>query len=180
MSAARDMIRAALYPGHPYGGKNLGTTESIESITLKDVLTYQASRLLTQELICTITGPTPPAEWSNYVAKAVASLAPRDPQPRKKTPVPVLKEIIRKEQIVPKEQAVIHVAFPTVPVTHPDQVGLAILDEALSDLGSRLFIRIREELGLAYFVGTSQFRSRSRSFFLLPRHRSSQAQGNRS
>ena len=50
-----------------------------------------------------------------------------------------------------------HLAFPTVPVSHPDQVALAILDEALSDLGSRLFIRIREELGLAYFVGTSQF-----------------------
>jgi zinc protease len=58
---------------------------------------------------------------------------------------------------MPKEQAVIHVAYPTVPVDHPDQVPLSILDEALSDLGSRLFIRIREELGLAYFVGTSQF-----------------------
>ena len=44
-----------------------------------------------------------------------------------------------------------------MPVTHPDQTGLALLDETLSDLGSRLFIRIREELGLAYFVGTSQF-----------------------
>jgi zinc protease len=42
-------------------------------------------------------------------------------------------------------------------VVHPDQVALSILDEALSDLGSRLFIRIREELGLAYFIGTSQF-----------------------
>jgi zinc protease len=58
---------------------------------------------------------------------------------------------------VAKEQAVMHLAYPTVPVSHPDQVALAILDEALSDLGSRLFIRIREELGLAYFVGTSQF-----------------------
>jgi zinc protease len=61
------------------------------------------------------------------------------------------------EKIVPKEQAVLHLAFPTVPVAHPDQIALAILDEALSDLGSRLFVRIREELGLAYFVGTSQF-----------------------
>ncbi len=157
MAAARDLIRAALYPGHPYGGKNLGTEESIESITLKDVLTYQASRLLTQDLIFNVTGPTAPEEWRDLAAQAIASLTSSDSTPKNKIALPVLREVIRKEKIVPKEQAVIHVAFPTVPVTHPDQIPLSILDEALSDLGSRLFIRIREELGLAYFVGTSQF-----------------------
>jgi len=157
MAAARDLVRAALYPGHPYGGKNLGTPESIESITLKDIATYQSSRLLTQELIFGVTGPTPPQDWRDFAAKAIGSLTPRDESNRAKAPIPVLKEIVRAEKIVPKEQAVIHLAYPTVPVSHPDQVALAILDEALSDLGSRLFIRIREELGLAYFVGTSQF-----------------------
>jgi zinc protease len=157
MAAARDLIRAALYPGHPYGGKNLGTPESIESITLKDIAAYQTTRMLTQELVFTVTGPIPPEDWRHIAAASVASLAARDANPREKIAVPVLKEIVRAEKIVPKEQAVIHLAFPTVPVSHPDQVALAILDEALSDLGSRLFIKIREELGLAYFVGTSQF-----------------------
>jgi zinc protease len=157
MAAARDLVRAALYPGHPYGGKNLGTVESIESITLKDISSYQVSRLLTQDLIFTVTGPTPPEDWSDFAAKAIGSLAAADAKARNQIAIPALKEIIRAEKIVPKEQAVMHLAFPTVPVSHPDQVALAILDEALSDLGSRLFIRIREELGLAYFVGTSQF-----------------------
>jgi zinc protease len=157
MAAARDLIRAALYPGHPYGGKNYGTIESIDSITLKDIASYQTSRLLTQELVFAVTGPTPPAEWADLAGRAISTLAPRDSSPRKNAAIPTLREIIRVEKIVPKEQAVMHLAFPTVPVTHPDQVALSILDEALSDLGSRLFIRIREELGLAYFVGTSQF-----------------------
>jgi len=157
MAAARDLVRAALYPGHPYGGKNLGTLESIESITLKEIAAYQTSRLLNQELIFTVTGPTAPEDWREAVSTAIASLTPREANPGAKVPVPTLKEIIRVEKIVPKEQAVLHLAYPTVPVSHPDQVPLAILDEALSDLGSRLFIRIREELGLAYFVGTSQF-----------------------
>ncbi len=157
MAAARDLVRAALYPGHPYGGKNLGTVESIESITLKEIAAYQNARILNQELVFTVTGPTPPENWQELVAKAVGTLTPRDAMARHKVAVPVLKEIIRAEKIVPKEQAVMHLAYPTVPVSHPDQVALAILDEALSDLGSRLFVRIREELGLAYFVGTSQF-----------------------
>ena len=157
MAAARDLVRAALYPGHPYGGKNLGTVESIESITLKDIASYQASRLLTQDLIFGVTGPTPPEQWQDSAGKAISTLAQRDPNPRESILIPPLKDIVRVEKIVPKEQAVIHLAFPTVPVSHPDQIALSILDEALSDLGSRLFVRIREELGLAYFVGTSQF-----------------------
>ena len=157
MAAARDLVRAALYPGHPYGGKNLGTVESIDSITLKDIMAYQASRLLTQDMIFTVTGPTPPEDWRDLAATAIASLAPHDVKADKKIAIPTLDKIIRCEKIVPKEQAVIHLAYPTVPVGHDDHIALSILDEALSDLGSRLFIRIREELGLAYFVGTSQF-----------------------
>ena len=157
MAAARDLVRAALYPGHPYGGKNYGTVESIESINLKDIAAYQSTRLLTQDLIFSVTGPTPPENWHDLVSAAIGTLATRDANPRKKIAIPALKEIIRVEKVVPKEQAVLHLAFPTVPVSHPDQIALSILDEALSDLGSRLFVRIREELGLAYFVGTSQF-----------------------
>jgi zinc protease len=157
MAAARDLIRAALYPGHPYGAKNLGTVESIEAITLKDITSYQASRLLTQDMILAVTGPIAPENWVGLSGRAISSLVPRDPNQRKKAIIAPLTQIVRAEKIVPKEQAVLQLAFPTVPVTHPDQIALSILDEALSDLGSRLFIRIREELGLAYFVGTSQF-----------------------
>ena len=39
----------------------------------------------------------------------------------------------------------------------PDRAALELIDEASSDLGSRFFVRIREEMGLAYFVGSSQW-----------------------
>ena len=38
----------------------------------------------------------------------------------------------------------------------PDRYALELIDEASSDLGSRFFVRIREEMGLAYYVGASQ------------------------
>src|ERR1700739_525775 len=37
-----------------------------------------------------------------------------------------------------------------------DRQALELIDEASSDLGSRFFIRIREDMGLAYYVGASQ------------------------
>ena len=38
-----------------------------------------------------------------------------------------------------------------------DQTVLDLVSEALSDMGSRLFSRIRDELGLAYYVGAQNF-----------------------
>ena len=50
------------------------------------------------------------------INKAVGSLTPGDPSTGRKLKIPVLKEIIRAEKIVPKEQAVLHLAYPTVPI----------------------------------------------------------------
>jgi len=55
-----------------------------------------------------------------------------------------------------KEQAVLLIGYRTVELTHPDNPALEMIDEACSDMASRMFIRIREELGLAYSVGSTR------------------------
>ena len=39
----------------------------------------------------------------------------------------------------------------------PDRISLELLDEAAGDSSSRFFVKVREELGLAYSVGSSLF-----------------------
>jgi zinc protease len=56
-----------------------------------------------------------------------------------------------------KKQAVLVIGFPGVTLHNPDRYALELIQEALSDLGSRLFLRIREHLGLAYYVGAQNF-----------------------
>ena len=48
------------------------------------------------------------------------------------------------------------VGFRGASLSSPDRYALELIDEASSDLGSRFFIRIREQMGLAYYVGASQ------------------------
>jgi zinc protease len=55
-----------------------------------------------------------------------------------------------------KAQAVLMVGYRGADVFSPDRHALELIDEASSDLGSRFFIRIREQMGLAYYVGASQ------------------------
>lgn len=56
-----------------------------------------------------------------------------------------------------KKQAVVVVGFPGTTMASDDRLPLNLLQEANSDMGSRLFTRIREELGLAYYVGCQNF-----------------------
>jgi zinc protease len=66
---------------------------------------------------------------------------------------------------MPKAQAVLMVGFPGVDFFSPDRTALELIDEACSDLGSRLFNRIREQMGLAYFVGSQNFPGLARGAF---------------
>jgi zinc protease len=55
-----------------------------------------------------------------------------------------------------KAQGVLMVGFRGASLSSPDRYALELIDEASSDLGSRFFIRIREQMGLAYYVGASE------------------------
>src|SRR5947199_9882822 len=55
-----------------------------------------------------------------------------------------------------KTQGVIMVGYRGFDMFSKDRHALELIDEASSDLGSRFFIRIREQMGLAYYVGASQ------------------------
>jgi zinc protease len=56
-----------------------------------------------------------------------------------------------------KKQAVVVIGFPGTTIRAEDRYAIELLAEACSDLGSRLFIRIRDQLGLAYYVGAQSF-----------------------
>jgi zinc protease len=55
-----------------------------------------------------------------------------------------------------KKQAVLVIGYPGTTFEATDRHALDLLQEACSDLGSRLFLRVREQLGLAYYVGAQQ------------------------
>ena len=63
----------------------------------------------------------------------------------------------RVSEIVDKKQAVLVIGFPGTRLQDPDRYPLELIHEACSDLGSRLFLRIRDQLGLAYYVGAQHF-----------------------
>ena len=61
-----------------------------------------------------------------------------------------LKNVRHVSESRDKKQAVLVVGFPGLTMFDADRQALDLIQESCSDLGSRLFMRIRDELGLAY------------------------------
>jgi predicted Zn-dependent peptidase len=146
---------ASLWPDSPYGRSILGTAESVASMpvqTLRDVheRAYRGGNLTVaaagnvnhEELVSTVDRLFGHLDQGEREVPVAAPGAPRT-------------GVVR----VPRDTAQAHVVFGTaLPAhSHPSRYALALLSSALGGgMSSRLFQRVREELGLCYSVFTYQ------------------------
>ena len=155
-SVARNLLRSNLFGTHPYGLRSSGSPEGIARLDRAQLVAFQQQIMVARNGVLAVFGNVKAVAVREQVEKLFASLPPGEKAlvspPRAAKPA----EPSTVEQFEEKEQAVLMVGFPGVSVYDRDRHALEVIDEASSDLGSRFFIRIREELGLAYFVGSSQ------------------------
>lgn len=154
-SVARNLLRAHLLAGHPYGLRHLGTPESIGRISRADLLAFRDQHIAARNGVIAVFGNVQTATVKSLVEQALGDLSPGH-QAFTVPPRPVPPgHTLEVEELKDKAQAVLMVGYLGADIFNPDRAALELIDEASSDLGSRFFIRIREEMGLAYFVGSS-------------------------
>ncbi len=155
-TVARNIMRQALFPQHPYALRSSGSVETVQRLTEKDLSDFRDRYVVAKNGVIYVFGDVKAAEVKQLVEQALGKMRPgtlalTDAKPS--TP-------LGKSQIVEsrkdKAQGVIMVGFRGASLSSPDRYALELIDEASSDLGSRFFIRIREQMGLAYYVGASQ------------------------
>jgi zinc protease len=156
VTVALRRARAEIFAGQPFARTALGTDESVKSLTVADCRAMLRESITGGNGVLSIVGDVKAAEIRKQVEAAFAKL-PRG-QRRGITEFPAVKRQIEPVTIpMEKEQAVLVIGFRSVGLHSADVHALTLIDEACSDMGSRLFNRIREDLGLAYYVGAQQF-----------------------
>ncbi|HEX5175749.1 MAG TPA: pitrilysin family protein, partial [Chthoniobacteraceae bacterium] len=156
VSVARHLLREQLLADHPYALRPLGTPESVARITQADLAAFRDRYICARNAVFAVFGDVNADEVRELVQREMRPLPPGEPA---LTNVPSPRPLAQEhavERIMDKTQAVLMVGYRGVSIFDPDRAALELIDEASSDLGSRFFIRIREEMGLAYFVGSSQ------------------------
>jgi zinc protease len=155
-SVARNIMRQALFPQHPYALRSNGSLDAVQHLTEKDLIDFRDRYVVAKNSVVYVFGDVKAddikqnleQELGNMKAGALALTDAKPSLPLSKT------ETVESRK--DKAQGVIMVGFRGASLSSPDRYALELIDEASSDLGSRFFIRIREQMGLAYYVGASE------------------------
>ena len=154
-TTARNLLKPRLYGNHPYALRSTGSPESVSKLTASDLKAYRDRLVVGKNGVLTIFGAVNPDEVLALAKKDFGALPSGElalSQPPVSSPLSESVETSAERQ---KQQAVIMKGFLGTKIDASDRPALELIEEASSDLGSRFFVRIREKLGLAYFVGAS-------------------------
>ena len=163
--SAGQLMRKALFGDRGYGLDLNGTEPSVAALKTANLRKLHDRFALPNNCVLALFGDVEPAQARSLVEEKFGRWKKGTPL-RLTNDVPALSEVKRVgENREDKKQAVLIVAFPGTTIYDADHYPLEILQEACSDLGSRLFVRIREKLGLAYYVGAQNFLGLAPGYF---------------
>lgn len=153
--AYRGYIRR-IFAGHGYGHPSEGEIEDVEAVTREKLIAWSAKTFHPANMLFVASGDFEPDTMLRMIERAVEGWAsPGDDPPRydQKTAPPIQSTSAVLEKNL--EQGFIVMGFRTPDMAHPDRPALRLACAALGEgFGGRLFTRLRDELSLAYAVGS--------------------------
>jgi zinc protease len=164
LKSASVAMRRSLFGETGYGLDSLGTEESVQKISAADLKSFHRTFTAPNNCVLAIYGDVKTNEVKAAVEKAFTSWGTNKNQ-EFRIQNSELKETKRVEELRDKKQAVLVVGFRGTTLFDADRYALELIQESCSDLGSRLFLRVREKLGLAYYVGAQNFMGLAPGYF---------------
>ena len=147
-------LRAAAFSGSGYGLDSLGTPETLTTLDHPALAAHHSRHFNASNITLAIAGDFDPAETLALLEKHFSKLPVGNAWTASASELAPGRD---HSCHLPKKQAVLTFGFPGTTVSGADRHALAMIQEYASDMAGPLFTRIREELGLAYQVGATQF-----------------------
>jgi zinc protease len=155
------LFRKTLFEKHPYRMDTLGTLDSVQRLTQKDLKEYYQRIVVPENMVLTVIGDVDKKQVVLAVKKGFGDLRRSDfVPPSIPQEEPSLQKIRRSEIYKTKEQAHFVLGFLGTTLQHRDRYPLEVLDAVLSGQGGRLFSELRDKESLAYaldFIANPNF-----------------------
>ena len=154
---AYDHLNKALYGDHPYGRPLEGNENAVRRFKRGDFRRWHAGKIRPQIGVLSIIAPLSATTVRARLRKTLERWHPPRlaQRPTAVPPVPFLQKSLSR--VIPSsfEQAYFMVGWQAPEASHDEQIPLKVLNTLLGGgMSSRLFITLREELGLAYEVSS--------------------------
>ncbi|MFC1866726.1 M16 family metallopeptidase [Thermodesulfobacteriota bacterium] len=154
MEQLSDLFNKTLYRNHPYGRSSTGTTESISSINVSDLMEWHKSLVLSSNLVLAVVGDVYKDEFIGKVGELFKDLDSSPFDPPKILPEPSMQKEREVHLKRPGNQVHILIGYLGADLKSSDNVIMALIDTALSGQGGRLFMELRDKQSLAYSVSS--------------------------
>ncbi len=155
VTLARKRVRLHFFGGHPLALDSHGDEAGVRALRPSDLAALHRRLCIGPNAVLAVAGDLPPGLVPKLKAFLGRLPAGRLPQPAAwMQPLPARAGDL--VEIQPREQAVVLQAFPGPRVLAEDFYVGEVADELFSGMASRLFERVREEKGLAYFIRSSR------------------------
>lgn len=148
-----ESLVALMYGDQPAGRNIAGPKANIARFTRDDIVAYHKKHYHADNTVVVVSGDIDPKSVYAQVKTLFGALVTARTPAKQKVKIEKkdLKRTVLKKN---SDQAHIAIGFHGVPFAHPDARALTLLGTILGrGLSSRLVQRLREELGVAYFVG---------------------------
>jgi predicted Zn-dependent peptidase len=148
----QNLFEEIMWPDHPLGRDIAGTEQSVARLTRDDILEYADAHYRLPNLVIGAAGAFGEGEMLEAVRQRLALPVEPDGQliPLPPEPLHSPRVLMRRRRT---EQAHICLGVRALSYLHPDRYVLDLLNTVLGEgMSSRLFLNIRERLGLAYDV----------------------------
>ena len=165
LHSCSQIMRRALFGPAGYGLDSSGSMESVAALNLKRLAEFHQQMVVPNNCVLAIFGDVKSKAILAAVKQHLGRWKRGEPVLANAANPPDLTAITRVSDTRDKAQAVIIIGFRGTSVRDKDRYPLELLQEGCSDLGSRLFLRIRENLGLAYYVGAQNFLGLAPGYF---------------
>ena len=145
-----DQFASGFWAGHPLGMPVIGTPATVADFDRQQMLKFMGDRYVGKNLCVVAAGSIDHEELVTLVNQALGGVSEFGVDQEEVVPV-----VKRKIEVVHREleQAHICVGVEGLPQNHVDRYGTYLLNTILGgNMSSRLFQKVREELGLAYSV----------------------------
>ena len=154
MSVAFKKLRPSLFGENGYGLSSLGTEESLATLNRDKLIEHHQKYFTAANTVISIFGDIDPDATTAIVQQQFSNM------PKGDRHTPISQELpapTSHDLHLDKQQAVLALGFPGATASAPDTHALDLINDYCADMAGPLFSKIREELGLAYYVSATQF-----------------------
>ncbi len=162
----RKALRRRFFGDHPFAVDGFGEIDDLRGIDPDALREHHAALCRAGNLVLAVSGDLGDAAVLERLRELLTRFPKSGFEPCS-APTPDRETGGEWVERLPREQAVLFHAFPEPGIRDPDYLVGELLDEIFSDMSGSLFCRVREERGLAYFVGASRISGIDTGMFYL-------------